>query len=532
MGIHLPVGALSAIGLAACCVVSFMSIRPLGRWCALLYALSVAACYLVIGNLTMPIGAALMSILIGRHARTRIPPGEDRGAEFGLQFAMVMVGLAAYTTARHFIESDPGPASSNAQAIIDFERGLGLYFEPRLQSWAMNSEAVIRWFNWFYSFTFLTFIAMVLLWLWAADSKNYRLFRNSLGLSVLPALLTIALFAVAPPRLLETSELIDTIAFYGREHAFANEYAAVPSLHVGWMALAGVVLARSIGGRWSWAIALAPGSLMMLTVIVTGNHYWIDGLIGAVYAVGAAVALTARQSDGVAQVTARSVASASRATGRLIAACALTLASNARAQFSVISLGLLLTYMIGMQITAPGFTDFWLYLVLQTAGFMLALLLGEVVFAKEGGLSWLTHVIAVTCTFADVLGTDGNLYNRIDEYDKITHFVGTAAITAGAYDVLRALYVRGTIPWDANERLTLSVALGMAAGVGWEIYELLADKVFQTGRVQGVWDTGNDLISDALGAVGVAALLWFAESQRMHQREGALHPPDDVRQQE
>ena len=527
---YTPTDLTSALGLVLCCVIAFVSVRPLGRLCAFLYALSLIACYMVIGNLTMSAGGAIIAVMIGRHARVHGANDADRGRDFGVQFAVVMGGLAIYTTIRHFIESDPGPALSHAQSIIDFERSIGLYMEPDVQSWVMKSEPVIRWFNWFYSFAFLTVIAMSLLWLWATDAANYRVLRNSLGLSVLPALVTIALFAVAPPRLMPASGMVDSIAVYGREHAFANEYAAVPSLHVGWMVLAGLVLARSTRGqRIAPVLAIVPGALMLFTVIVTGNHYWVDGVIGSIFAVGAAVALTWREPDGLARFGARSMRGFGVGLGGFAMSCAATLMHNAKAQFSVISLGLLLTYMVGMQITEPGFTDFWLYLVLQTVGFMLLLWLGEVVFAGQGGLSWLTHAIAVTCTFADVLGTDGNLYNRIDEYDKVTHFLGTAAITAGVYDVLRALYLRGTLPWEANERLTLSVALGMAAGVGWEVYELVADKVFNTGRVQGVWDTGNDLISDALGAVGVAALLWFAESQRVGEPEGALSGDDRAR---
>ena len=530
LALHLPNSVPSAVALLLCCVVVLLSLRALGRLAAILYAAALVGSYLIIGNLTMPVAAAALSVLIGRYTAGE-HAGHDRGLDFAKQVVLVLGGLAVYTTARHFIESDAPPAIDHARAIIDFERQAGLYLEPDAQSLAMRWEPAIRAFNWFYSFAFLTIVALAILWLWATDDRNYRLFRNSLGLSVLPALLLIALFPVAPPRLMAESGLIDSIAFFGREHAFANEYAAVPSLHVGWMALTGVVLARSIRGRWARLIAFTPGMLMMATVVVTGNHYWIDGAIGAAFALSAAAALTWNEPDSLAHGWWRGTGAAARAVGGFAAACGLTLLRNAKAQFSVISLGLLLTYMLGMQVRAPGFTDFWLYLVLQTGVFMLLLWLGEVVFARQGGLSWLTHVIAVTCTFADVLGTDGNLYNRIDEYDKLTHFLGTAAITAGLYDVLRALYFRGNIPWNANERLTLAMAAGLAAGVGWEVYELMADRVFGTGRVQGVWDTGNDLISDALGAVGVAGLLWFNEQQRFPEREQLLTQHDDAQRE-
>jgi uncharacterized membrane protein YjdF len=125
-------------------------------------------------------------------------------------------------------------------------------------------------------------------------------------------------------------------------------------------------------------------------------------------------------------------------------------------------------------------------------------------------------VVAAVCAYADVLGTDGNLYAMIDEYDKVTHFAGTAALTAGLYDCLRAARLRGWISLAASDRLMLTIAVGVAMGIGWEVYELMGDKVFQTARVNGRWDTANDIFSDALGAVSVALLLWAHEIGRIN----------------
>jgi uncharacterized membrane protein YjdF len=123
----------------------------------------------------------------------------------------------------------------------------------------------------------------------------------------------------------------------------------------------------------------------------------------------------------------------------------------------------------------------------------------------------MTHMIVVVCCYADVLGTDGNLYANIDEYDKLTHFAGVAAITAGLYDGLRAMRHRGWLRWAPSERLSAAALAGFAAGVGWELYEFLGDRVFHTTRVQSTWDTGNDIVSDALGAITFGILLWMGE---------------------
>jgi hypothetical protein len=405
--------------------------------------------------------------------------------------------------------------------LIDFERWLGLYFEPDMQAWVMRSDALTRLLNWVYSFSFLAITAAALLWLWFVDQRNYRLLRNTLGISAALAIITIALYPVAPPRLVDGSGLVDTIVIFGRQHSYANEYAAVPSLHVGWMAAVGFALGMSLGGKRGWLIGVLPATLMTVTVIATGNHLWIDGAFGVAYALSAALVLSRAEPLADAQ---RAVASVWWRLSRSFEAAgraAISVTNNSRACFTLFALGGLLTYLITEQIVNPGFTDFWPYLTGQVAVILLLLVGLEVYFEREGGLSWLTHVVAVVCCYADVLGTDGNLYASINEYDKITHFAGIAAVTAAAYDCLRALSIRGTITQSPTSRLWVSVALGIAIGVGWEVYELLGDKVFNTARVYGPVDILSDIVSDAMGGLSVALLLWLAEQQRIPERPTA-----------
>jgi hypothetical protein len=363
-----------------------------------------------------------------------------------------------------------------------------------------------------YSFSFLAVTTAALLWLWFVDRSNYRLLRNTLGVSALLAVVTIYLFPVAPPRLVEGSGLLDTVVLFGREHGFANEYAAVPSLHVGWMAAVGFALARSVGGGRGALIGWLPPAVMTFTVIVTGNHLFLDCVIGAVYALGGAWAL----SSPLALEAWRALPGRLRAApdaARSFAGQAARAMSPARVRFTMLSLSGLLVYLITEEIVQPGFTDFWGYLVGQVGFILILLVAGEIVFEREGGLSWLAHGVAVACCYGDVLGTDGNLYATIDEYDKLTHFAGVAALTAGVYDCLRALSARGYFSQSPSARAWCAVIAGVAVGIGWEVYELLGDKVFHTARVYGPWDTTYDILSDAMGAIAVAVLLWVAEAQ-------------------
>ena len=74
--------------------------------------------------------------------------------------------------------------------------------------------------------------------------------------------------------------------------AFVNQYAAVPSLHFGWNLLVGIAWA-SLGGHW---IARLFGWLMppamLVSIVLTANHYLLDGLIGGAIALLALFAAT------------------------------------------------------------------------------------------------------------------------------------------------------------------------------------------------------------------------------------------------
>ncbi|GAB3960391.1 hypothetical protein GCM10027614_82130 [Micromonospora vulcania] len=63
--------------------------------------------------------------------------------------------------------------------------------------------------------------------------------------------------------------------------ALSNQYAAMPSLHVGWAIAVAVALVAVTRGRprWLW---LAHPLATLLVVVSTGNHYWLDGIVAAI----------------------------------------------------------------------------------------------------------------------------------------------------------------------------------------------------------------------------------------------------------
>ena len=99
-------------------------------------------------------------------------------------------------------------------------------------------------------------------------------------------------------RIVDTGKLLGP-AVYGppSTDTLSNQYAAMPSLHVGWALAVAIALVGATRGRWRW-LWLAHPVVTLLVVVVTGNHYWLDAivataLLGVVLAVQSSLAAPA-----------------------------------------------------------------------------------------------------------------------------------------------------------------------------------------------------------------------------------------------
>ena len=94
------------------------------------------------------------------------------------------------------------------------------------------------------------------------------------------------LLSAAPPRLSELGFSDTVTSSTGLDlssdllGALYNPFAAVPSLHFGYALIVGVVLAVVAQGRvWRIAGALYPAA-MLLIIVATGNHFFVDAALG------------------------------------------------------------------------------------------------------------------------------------------------------------------------------------------------------------------------------------------------------------
>lgn len=213
----------------------------------------------------------------------RIAPN---AAELARQVTFVGAAVLLYFVVRGLTQGNVDDAVDNGLALLRLEDRLGLDREAWAQGLILGRPLLVDLFNWIYIWGHWPVIAVTLVWLHHAHRHHYLLLRNAMFLSGAVGLLIFASFAVAPPRLLDVG-LTDTVTLHSTSYrvlqppALVNKYAAMPSLHVGWNLLVGVTLFR-VARRWPLrAFAVASPVLMAVAVVVTANHYVLDGVAGA-----------------------------------------------------------------------------------------------------------------------------------------------------------------------------------------------------------------------------------------------------------
>ena len=207
------------------------------------------------------------------------------------RFALLELALWAslyplYLAVRGSTIGDAATAAANAESLIELEQRLSLFHEASLQG-ALSFAS--GFFSAYYMVGFGPLIAAVLLWLGLRDRDSYGRLRTLLFASLALAVVLYVAFPTAPPRLVPGIGIADTVGLSGHDTgSFAgirfNPYAAMPSMHVGWSLLVGVVGFRAARRLPLRAFFALHPLLMAVTVSATGNHYFVDSAAGAAIA--------------------------------------------------------------------------------------------------------------------------------------------------------------------------------------------------------------------------------------------------------
>lgn len=254
-----------------------------------------------------------LAVVIPRHHRTL----------WWKEVLIVFIFYAIYTLIRNQFGSAlvngvdvPLHSFTNAVRVIRIERALGLYHEESVQDFFLPYVWLIEVMNTYYGTAHFFVTLGVFILLFKRRPNVFGQWRNTLAAMTGLAIIGFVLFPLMPPRLLDAPcpsatggfggaciehELrnyngatnfgfSDTIAEFGGPWAFnegpaaslSNQYAAMPSLHIGWSTWCVFALWPLAKKRWTRIALFLYPATTLFCIVVTGNHFWLDGVGGLV----------------------------------------------------------------------------------------------------------------------------------------------------------------------------------------------------------------------------------------------------------
>lgn len=200
-----------------------------------------------------------------------------------IEYALLKAVLFLYTMGRFYAATTGERPYENARALMGFEASLGLFFEEAVQDAVRSAGGLVHAANWYYAQMHFAPMMALLVWVFMFRRPSYTLVRNAFLASTLAGMVLQVVVPMAPPRLMPESGLVDTLAVhssinYDRLGTFANQFAAMPSIHWGWSAFQAAVFIGLTKSAWRWLAVLHP-ALMLVVIVATGNHFWLDAAV-------------------------------------------------------------------------------------------------------------------------------------------------------------------------------------------------------------------------------------------------------------
>lgn len=205
------------------------------------------------------------------------------------EVGIIAIGYWLYSLGRNAIPEQVSIATRHGFSIQHVQDIIGLDFELSVNRWVAAHEWVAQMLDYYYATLHFVVTLGVLLWLFIQRPHVYRGARTVLFTLTLTALAGFALYPVAPPRLLPGEGYIDTVVKFHTWGSLAdpeiaahsNQYAAMPSLHIGWAMWAGISVFMCARATWVRILGLVYPFFTLLVIVGTANHYILDALGGA-----------------------------------------------------------------------------------------------------------------------------------------------------------------------------------------------------------------------------------------------------------
>jgi len=240
--------------------------------------------------LTLAVGCVALAQALRRFRSTKVSSAVIPAAQ---ELAFVAFLYALWQVAHELPLAQDSGAIERARQIVRLEHALHLPTELSVQHLVLRHGSVARFTSLYYGTMHVPALIAFVTWLWVRHRDAYPRWRNALA--ILTGLcLFIRFVRVAPPRFLSDLGYVDLYgpSIYGPVGTgVSDQFAAMPSIHVGWAAIVSLGIVVASTSRWRW---LFIGHFVITTIVVSasGHHWWLDGLV-AVMLLGVALLVDA-----------------------------------------------------------------------------------------------------------------------------------------------------------------------------------------------------------------------------------------------
>ncbi len=215
------------------------------------------------------------------------------------EIAFILVSYWIYSLIRDSVPTHEQPATQHARSVLNLEKTLHLNFEHSVNRFFDT----VHWGGWhylanianyYYAVMHFIIVIGVLIWIYIKRPLQYRAARTVLYATNGIAAFGFWFYPLAPPRMLTSEGFIDTLVKYhtwgslasGGVSKISNQYAAMPSLHIGWSLWAGISVFMLTKQWWLRTIALAYPIATFFVIVGTANHFVLDAVGGIIALAG------------------------------------------------------------------------------------------------------------------------------------------------------------------------------------------------------------------------------------------------------
>ncbi|MFJ3787150.1 phosphatase PAP2 family protein [Kitasatospora sp. NPDC090091] len=240
----------------------------------------------------MPDGATRVAQSRSAALRSRVRDQRRSPARPRIWFELALIGISywLYSLVRNAVPEQEAIAQKHASWIWDFEHSLGVAFEHSVNHAMDGIGWLITGMNYYYATLHFVVTIGVLVWLYRRHPGRYVGVRTVLFVTTGIALVGFYFFPLAPPRLMTDGGFIDTVKTHGTWGSMAsgpathvsNQFAAMPSMHIGWSMWCGLTLFFLARRTWVRVLGLLYPAATLVVIVSTANHFWMDAVGGLV----------------------------------------------------------------------------------------------------------------------------------------------------------------------------------------------------------------------------------------------------------